>query len=200
MRCIQRAGTALLMAVASATGAAAQATGQSVLEVYFRAVAEYFELPPSEVSILGQWRLPAEEIPVVLFVADRAGVSPEAVVALRTSGRGWGELARRYRLDAAQFHVPIPESAAAGVLEGAYRSYRSLPATRWREITLGDEEIVGLVNLRLLSETLRRAPAAVLAAAGGGSWVDLYVRLMRERSGPRARARDAGASGAGARP
>jgi hypothetical protein len=127
-------------------------------------------------------------------------VSPEAVVALRTSGRGWGELARRYRLDAAQFHVPIPEAASAGALEGAYQDYRSLPATRWREITLGDEDIIGLVNLRLLSETLRRAPDAVLAAVESGGWVDLYARLIRESSGPRARGRDAREPGAGARP
>ena len=185
MRCNQRAGAALLLAAAWAGNAAAQPTEQTAREAYFKAVAEYFDLPASEVSILSEWRLPADEIPVVLFLAGHAGVSPEAVVALRTSGRGWAELARRYRLDAAQFHVPLSASAPTGVLEGAYGSYRSLPATRWHEITLEDSDIVGLVNLRLLSETLRRAPDDVLAGAGGeGSWVDLYARLMGDGLGP----------------
>jgi hypothetical protein len=187
VRRIQRAGVALLAAAASATAAAAQTVEEAARDSYFKAVAEHFELPASEVSILSEWRLPPEEIPVVLFLAGRAGVSPEAVVALRTSGRGWAELARRYRLDATQFHVPIPGSAPAGALEGAYQSYRSLPADRWREITLDDADIVGLVNLRLLSETLHVAPAQVLATARGGSWVDLYARLMREGSGPERR-------------
>jgi len=189
VRLIQRTGAALLLAAAWATAAAAQATGEAAREAYFKAVAEYFDLPSSEVSILSDWRLPPEEIPVVLYLAVRAGVSPEAVVALRTSGRGWGELARRYRLDAAQFHIPIPDGAPAGALEGAYRGYRSLPAARWRELALDDADIVGLVNLRMLSETLHRAPEEVLAAAGRGSWVDLYARLMGEDGGSETRIR-----------
>lgn len=187
MRRIRRAGVALLAAAASATAAAAQTAEETARDAYFKAVAENFKLPASEVSILSEWRLPPEEIPVVLFLAGRAGVSPEAVVALRTSGRGWAELARRYRLDATQFHVPISESAPAGALDGAYRSFRLLPPDRWREITLDDADIVGLVNLRLLSETLHVAPEQILSAARGGSWVDLYTRLMGEDPEPERR-------------
>ena len=155
-----------------------QGAAQPARAAYFGAVAEFFELPRSEVSILGEWRLPDDEIPVVLFMARRAGVSPEALVALRRSGKRWAELAQRYRLDAAQFHVPLPESAPSGVLEGAYQRFRSLPPARWSEISLGDGDIVGLVNLRLLSQTLGKAPQEILSAAGPGSWVDLYARLI----------------------
>jgi hypothetical protein len=162
----------------SATAAAGQGAGHADRDAYFGAVAEFFELPRSEVSILGEWRLPDEEIPVVLFMARRAGVSPEALVALRRSGKGWAELAQRYRLDAAQFHVPLPESAPSGVLEGAYRRFRSLAPARWGEISLGDGDIVGLVNLRLLSQTLGKAPQEILAGAGTGSWVEIYARLI----------------------
>ena len=35
----------------------------------------------------------------VPFLARRAGISPEALVALRGSGSGWVELARRYGVD-----------------------------------------------------------------------------------------------------
>jgi len=168
---------------AGATVAVAQEGTTGAREAYFGAVAEFFKLPRSEVAILGDWRLGADEIPVVLFVARRAGVSPEAVVALRRSGRGWAELATRYRLDAAQFHVPLPDQAAAGVLESAFERYRALPADRWREVALSDTEIVGLVNLRVLAQTLRVAPEVILREAGGGSWQELYVRLIRDSDG-----------------
>lgn len=149
-------------------------------EAYFRAVAEFFAMPESEISILGEWRMPAEEIPVVLFLAHRAGVSPEALVALRRSGRSWSELAGRYRLDAAQFYVPIPDRASAGVLQPVYDRYRSVPTPSWSDVALSDREIVSLVNLRVLSQTLHLAPERVLAAAGGAeSWVDVYDRLLR---------------------
>jgi hypothetical protein len=120
---------------------------------------------------------------VVLFVARRAGVSPEALVALRRSGRGWAELTVRYRLDAAQFHVPLPNQAPAGVLAAAYEGYRALPASRWSEVTLTDADVVGLVNLRVLAQTLGVAPATVLQAAGDGAWHELYARLIRDSDG-----------------
>lgn len=177
MRCIRRLGVALLALAASAPAGAAQGVEASH-EAYFGAVAEFFQLPRSEVAILGEWRLPADEIPVVLFVGRRAGISPEALVALRESGRGWAELASRYRLDASHFHVPLPDGAQAGRLNAAYGQFRSLPPARWGEVTLQDADIVALVNIRILSQTLKRAPEVVLAEAGTGSWADLYARLM----------------------
>jgi hypothetical protein len=178
---IRRAGAGVAVGVllaASAPAVSAQDAGGAATQAYFGAVAEYFVLPRSEVAILSEWRLPAEEIPVVLFMARRAGVSPEALVALRDSGQGWAALAQRYRLGAAQFHVPLPESASAGSLEGAYQRFRSLPASRWREIDLTDGDIVALVNIRLLSETLRRPPQEILAEQARGSWVEVYARLI----------------------
>lgn len=176
---IRRAMAALLVLVAGATAAEAQeeATAQ---EAYFGAVAEFFQLPRSEVGILGDWRLEVDEIPVVLFVARRAGISPEALVALRQSGRGWAELVVRYGLDASHFHVPLPDQAQAGVLAEAFARYRALPVDRWSEITLSDADIVGFVNVRLLAQTLGLPPEAVLREAGGGHWHEVYGRLIRD--------------------
>lgn len=185
MRCIRRAGVALLMAALAASAGVAQEVDEPSTQAYLGAVAEFFELPRSEVSILAEWHLPLDEIPVVLFVARRVGISPEALVALRESGRGWGELTRRYRVDAAHFHVPLPASAEAGPLSAAYQQYRSLPTSRWGEISLGDGDIVGLVNLRLLAQTLNQPPERVLARADGGSWADLYARLISAFHTPR---------------
>jgi hypothetical protein len=152
---------------------------QGTQDAYFRAVAGFFDVPPSEVAILGDWPLPPDEIPVALFLARRAGVSPEAVVQLRRGGRDWAQLSARYRVDAAQLYVPLPDAAPAGVLQEAYDHYRAIPAASWSQVPLGDRDVVGLVNLRLLAQTLRMDPAEVLRAAGaGGSWAALYSRLI----------------------
>lgn len=177
MNDIRRAMGAALLAVVTMAPAI---RGQDVRDAYFRAVAQYFDLPASEISILGEWRMPADEIPVVLFIAHHAGVSPEAIVALRRSGRGWSELAGRYQVDAAQFYVPIPEGASAGVLQSAYDKYRSVPTSGWSQVVLADRDIVSLVNVRMLSQTLHVAPEAVLAAARDASWVEVYARLLGE--------------------
>ena len=147
---------------------------------YFRAVAGFFNLPPSEIAILSDWQVPADEIPVVLFLARRAGVSPEALVALRGSGRGWAELADRYRVRASAFHVPVRDEAPTGRLEAAYRLFRSTPVGEWGTLRLSDDDIVALVNVRVISQTLGLSAERVLAETSAGeSFVDLYTRLSR---------------------
>lgn len=171
---------ALLAALLLGTVAAVQQTDEWAREAYFGAVAEFFELPLGEVGILGDSGLDPDEIPVVLFIARRAGVSPDALAVMHRSGQGWAGLARRYRLDAVQFHVPLPDDAGAGPLSAAYDRYRGVGPRRWSEVTLGDEEIVGLVNVRLLAQTLKMSPEDVLARASAGSWYELYARLITD--------------------
>jgi hypothetical protein len=145
---------------------------------YLLAVAGHFNMPAHEVTILGDWPLPADEIPVVLFLARRSGVSPEAVVALRESGQPWADLTRRYRITPAALHIPIGDDAPAGMLAGAYDQYRSLPLAQWDAVQLSDSEIIGLVNIRVLSQTLGLSAEQVAAASGSAaSFVELYVRL-----------------------
>ena len=171
------------MAVTVLWGVAAPATAQegpAARQAYFRAVADFFQIPREESDILGEWDIPAGELPVALFVAGRAGVSPEALVALRRSGWSWPDLARRYHLDASHFHVPLSEGADAGVLAEAYQAYRSLQPRQWRTMALDDREVVTLVNLRLISQTLRMPAEEVLARVRTGvSWPGLYAELLQ---------------------
>lgn len=147
---------------------------------YFLAVAKHFSMPAQEVAILSDWAIPADEIPVVLFVARRSGVSPEAVLALRESGQSWAALTRRYRITPSALHVPIRDDAPVGALSTAYEQYRSTPLAQWDALTLSDADIVGLVNVRVLSQALRRSAEEVAAASGSTtSYVELYVRLRR---------------------
>ena len=145
---------------------------------YLSAVASFFSLPSNEVSILSEWEIPADEIPVVLFVARRSGVSPEALVALRQAGRSWSELTARYGVGSSALHVPVPDDAHAGALERVYNGYRSTPVARWGNIRLSHDEVVDMVNVRLISQSLGLPAARVIGETETGtSHVDLYARL-----------------------
>ncbi len=171
---------ALALFASTATGLQAQRTAQADRAAYLRAVASFFRMPQNEVSILADWDLPPDQIPVALFIARRAGVSPDAVVALHRTGQSWTDLAGRYNVDAATLHVPIPETAPAGELQQVYARYRALPAKEWGQIHLSNQDIVTLVNVRLLSQTLKISPQRVLSAATPGtSFVDIYASLIR---------------------
>jgi hypothetical protein len=147
---------------------------------YFRAVARYFQLPEGEVAILGSWDLPPDEVPVLLFVARRAGVSAEALAALRESGRTWTELSDRYQIGARALHVAIHDSASAGRLGPLYQSFRDTPVDRWADIRLSSEDVVALVNVRVLSQSLGLPPDEIMRRTStSGSFVELYAQLIR---------------------
>lgn len=172
---MRRALFFLTLCLAVTPGLAAQDAARAD---YFRAVAGFFNLPANEVAILSDWEIPAQEIPVVLFMARRAGVSPEALVALRDGGQSWSGLAARYRVTPSALHVPVPDEAPTGVLSAAYNGYRSNEVGSWDSIRLSDEEIIALVNLRVISQTLAIPPERVLRASGPGvTWVALHARL-----------------------
>jgi hypothetical protein len=173
---LRMAMTCALLGVAGP--AAAQRADPAALTSYYRAVGEHFRVPSAEILILSEWRLPPEEIPVVLWLARRAGISPDAVVALRRAGRDWSDVAGRYRVDASAFHVALDGNA--GSLAHAYESYRGRPSGEWPSIQLDDGEIVSLVNLAVLADILRVSPSSLLQTRDRtGSWVDAFRTLSR---------------------
>ncbi|MDZ7780783.1 MAG: hypothetical protein U5R14_12745 [Gemmatimonadota bacterium] len=181
MERIKRGGSVLATILLMTATAAGEVGAQdiSARTAYFRAVAEYFELPTAEVSILADWNLRPDEIPVALFVATRAGISPEALVALRSSGQSWVELTRRYQVGAAQLHVPFAQAPASGLLASVYEQYQARPASEWSEIGLTEEAIVTLINVRVLSTALGMRPDEVLERRSAAhDFVDMYARII----------------------
>ena len=176
---LSRALMVLLAAVAlPVTALAAQDSSQSA---YFRAVADFFQVAETEIAILGHGgEVPPDEMPVVLFMARRGGVSAEAVVALRESGRSWTELAQRFGVGANVLHVPMRDGASMGTLTAAYDRFRATPMDQWSAMPLEGGEIVALVNVRVLSRALGVEPDQIAARTGsGGTFVELYGQFLR---------------------
>ncbi|MCY3678395.1 MAG: hypothetical protein F4Z31_21885 [Gemmatimonadetes bacterium] len=168
-----RAAAALLCVLAP--GALEAQSGKSDEAAFLRAVGEHFATPPGEVMVLSRWDLSTAEIPVVLRLATRAGVPPDVVVAQRRRGASWLEIARTYSVHAGDFHVPI--NGSAGFLAAVYARFEARVASEWRDVSLSDEELVGLVNVRFLSRSLGVPASSVLSELGGGDVVAAYIRL-----------------------
>lgn len=120
---------------------------------FLRAVGEHFGTPQQEVMVLSQWKLAVSEIPVVLFLAERAGVSPDVVISQRRRGRDWMAISEQYAVHAGDFHIRI--DGHPGLLADAYERFNARAATEWNEIALSDAEVVALVNVRFLSRYLQ---------------------------------------------
>jgi len=171
----------MVLATTAWVATAAESQESSSERAYFRAVAGFFQVPESEIAILSHGGdIPAEEIPVVLFVARRGGVSAEAVAALRESGRGWTELAQRFGVGANVLHVPMRDPASAGTLSATYQRFAATPMDRWSTLTLDGQEIVALVNVRVLAQALGIEPNVVAGRSGSApSFVEIYAQFLR---------------------
>ena len=145
-------------------------TGEGVSEGvrgFYIAIGDYFHVPEREIIIIRERRVRDEEIPVVLFLAQRAGVSHKTIIKLRLSGMTWLELSLYYGLSPEIFYVPVR------VIKGppygrAYGYYRNKPRSAWKAIRLNDAEILDLVNLRFISEYYGYPAEEVIRLRSGG--------------------------------
>ncbi|MBW3533949.1 MAG: hypothetical protein KY453_01820 [Gemmatimonadetes bacterium] len=169
----------LVLAAAALAPAALGGQEPGTIDAYHRAVGDHFRVSPQEVTVLSDYRLGPDEVPVVLFLAARGGISPDAVVALRRSGRGWADIAGRYGVGGDDFHVSF-QSGSPGSLAGVHARFESTPAGSWDGMALSDDEIVGLVNVQVLSEAAGVSPARVQAARDrAGSYAAAFRALLR---------------------
>lgn len=143
--------------------------GDEGLRGFYLAVGDYYRVPQREVIIIRERGIPAEETPVVLFIAGRARVSPSIIMDMRLGGKGWTDILVHFRLGPDILYVPVREGVAIGPPYGkAYGYYKKKPKKEWRKIVLSDADVVNLVNLRFLSEHHGYAPERVMKLRGEG--------------------------------
>jgi len=132
------------------------------------AVGKYYRLPEREVIVIRERRVPDHEIPVVLFLAERARVAPATIVDMRLSGKKWMGIVVHFGLSPEVFYVPV--AIQPGPPYGkAYGHYKKKKRDQWRSIVLDDDDIVNLVNLRFLSDYHHRPAEEVIRLRGSGA-------------------------------
>lgn len=182
----RRAALRALLLISLCTSAvdAQESEPKNTARVWNRALANHFAVGLHEVEALSRSGSSPDELPVVLFLARRSGATADAVLALRRSGTAWSDIGKRFGLTAAAFHLPLEHPFSDGALGAAYRRFDRTPVTEWDAIRLSDREILALVNVRVISSTLRVPPQDVLAEGRAGeSYSELFARVLRDRSG-----------------
>ena len=117
---------------------------------------------------------------MVLFVAGRAGVSPDAVASLRSSGGSWAGILRRYSLDPGALWISFPAGTNLGPLERTYRTFSETPRASWASIELSDEMAITLVNIRILAREAGVSASRVLRAwDSAGDFALVHQRITR---------------------
>jgi hypothetical protein len=140
------------------------------------AVSNHYRVPEREVIVIHDRKIRDEEIPVVLFIAQRARVQPATIVDLRLRGMSWWSISTRFHIGPEVYYVPVAVTPGPpyGKAYGHYKKNRN----QWNTIVLADDDVVNLVQLRFLSEYYHVSPERVIDARRGGS----FMVVQREMS------------------
>ncbi len=145
------------------------------------AVANYYRVPEREVIVLRERRVPDDEIPVILFIAQRAAVPPARIVDLRLHGDSWWEISVRFGIEPEVYYVPVVVTPGPPYGK-AYGHYKK-PRNRWNTIVLSDADIVNLVQLRFLSDHYHVPPERIIELRRDhGNFVAIHVEVSGRRS------------------
>lgn len=189
----------LSLAAASASLPAAQADtrmdiGATIvngdMRGFYFALGDYYRVPEREVILIRERRIPDYDIPVVLFISQRARVAPGVIMDLRLSGRSWMDITLHFGLGPDIYYVPVRE--IYGPPYGrAYGHYKNKHRKDWHRIRLADHEVVDMVNLRFMSEHYGRPPEEVMRMRSSGkSFVGINDEFRRGKPGKENRERE----------
>lgn len=167
--------------------------GNGGVNSFYLAIGDYYHVPPAQVTVVREQRIPDEEIPVVFFIAGRAHVPPQAVMDFRLKGAPWMDVAGHFGLGPDVFYVPV-QKAYGPPYGKAYGYFKHKKRKEWKQIRLEDADVVNLTNLRFLSEHYHYSPDQVAQWRGQGSnFVQINDRFRdkwQKEHGPRGPKRD----------
>ena len=155
--------------------------GEEGIKSFYLAVGEHYKVPEKEIVVVKQKKIPNEEMPVVFFLARRAGTSPETITKLRLGGKSWMEITAHFGLTAEIYYVPVKE--VSGPPYGkAYGHFKNRKKNQWREIKLTDGDIVNFVNLKFMSEHYGCSPDEVVKMREKGkNFIDINTTIKKNK-------------------
>jgi hypothetical protein len=170
--------------------------GDDGLRGFYLAIGDYYRVPEREVVVVRDRHIPDEEIPIVFFLAQRAHVSPSAIINLRLAGRSWPDVSLHFGLGPEIFYVPVRETAVIGPPYGkAYGHYKKKPKKQWGTIVLSDADVVNLVNLRFISDHYKYEPEKVMKLREGKkNFVAINDEVIKEKKGGKEKVKEKGES------
>lgn len=157
---------------------------------FYFALGDYYRVPEREVMFIRERRIPDYDIPVVLFISQRARIAPGAIMDLRLAGRSWMDITLHFGLGPDIYYVPVRK--VYGPPYGhAYGHYKNKERKDWHKIRLNDHEVADMVNLRFMSEHYGRPPEEVMRLRSGGkSFAGINDEFRRGKPGKESRERE----------
>lgn len=140
--------------------------------------SDYYRVEPAVISRLENKKLSSDDVAVALFLSTRVKVSPEVIATWRIGGSSWANITVRLGLQPDIYFVSIPANVKVGPPYGrAYGYYWKKP----KKFVLTDDEVVNLVQLRVVSEYYGYDPVVVMKWRESGERFDQIIVREHEK-------------------
>jgi hypothetical protein len=151
---------------------------------YFSAVSNYFDISPENVDDILSTGIVDHDLPVVVFIAQKASVSMRGLAERKSAGESWSAIAANYNLSAVDFYKDLGDlEIISKTFLPVYERFQTLPEEQWGTIVLSSTDIVNLVNMRFVSENVGVLPAPVMNAKDVClKWVKIYHDFAASKS------------------
>jgi hypothetical protein len=154
----------LLIGMAESTRAdidAALSITDGRISSFYLAIGDHYRVPEREIIVVKKREIPDDELAVVFFVSQRAGVSPGIIVDLRLGGKTWMEITSHFSLTAEIYYVAI-EKVSGPPYGKAHGYFRNRNRNEWHNIRLSDVDIINFVNLKFIATHYGYTPDEVV--------------------------------------
>lgn len=141
--------------------------GDDGIKSFYLAIGDHYNVPEKDIIVVRKKSIPDDQLPIVYFLARKAGVSPEVIIKLRLGGKSWWEITVHFGLNAGIYYVPV-KSNPGPPYGKAYGHFKNKKKAEWNKIILTDIEIINFVNLRFISEHYGYSPDEVIKMRANG--------------------------------
>jgi len=130
---------------------------------FYNSVGNYFSVTQTDVNVVRAKGIPDEEIPVVFFLAKEAKVAPSTIMNLRKKGKSWMGITKRFGYGPEIYYISIDSNVEiVPPYDRTLGYFNSKPKKDWNTISLRDDEIINLVNLKFMSKFFKYPPENIM--------------------------------------
>jgi hypothetical protein len=148
------------------------------LNGYHLSMGNYFNVPEKEILRCGRRHVLEEELPVVFFLAQKAGKTPGTIVNLHNRGMSWMRIAQHFNLGPRAFYV----SAGGEVKKSPYQKVYEYYQGNRSHIQLSDADVVNMVNLKFMANHYGHDPLEIiLMRSKGKTFPDIDDTFRQEK-------------------
>lgn len=151
------------------------------IKSFYLSIGEQYRVPEAEVIVVREKKIPDDELPVVFFIARHAKAEPGVVVKLRADGKSWMDITLHFGLSPAIYYVAF-ENDPGPPYGKAWGHYKNHKKEEWKNVRLGDADIVNFVNVKFMCDRYGYTPDQVIKMRDKGeSFVFVNSKIKKHK-------------------